>query len=57
MKSALIGYQGPFGLHTAQCIYKESETTAPETDSGLRGVSLQFFVAYVRPVPPVETEP
>ena len=46
VKNVLVGYTGAFGSYTAQCIYKENETSAPETVSGLRGVSLQFFIAY-----------
>lgn len=46
VKSALIGYRGSFGSVSAECIYKESETSAPETETGLRGISIQFFLGY-----------
>lgn len=46
VKAALIGYVGGMGDHTVRMIYKESESSAPETATGLRGVSLQFFVGY-----------
>lgn len=46
VKSALVGYCGAFGGVDAQYIYKESETSAPETETGLRGIALQFYIAY-----------
>jgi hypothetical protein len=46
VKAALIGYTGAMGAHVAKLIRKEDETSAPETLTGLRGVSLQFFIAY-----------
>jgi hypothetical protein len=41
VKAALIGYTGAMGAHVAKLIRKEDETL-----TGLRGVSLQFFIAY-----------
>lgn len=46
VKNVLVGYQGPFGSYTAQYIYKESESPAPERETGLRGIALEFFIAY-----------
>lgn len=46
VKTALIGYVGSMGDHQARMIIKESEQVAPETIAGLRGVALQFFIAY-----------
>lgn len=46
VKAALIGYVGAMGDHTIRMIYKEQESSAPETATGLRGVALQFFIGY-----------